>query len=77
MYTQKEQHQQSFELDHHTPSHGGGGGGGMGQDLSGVEDGVPIAESNGVRGSMGSLGGPRMTPGGELMYEGNGSLSGR
>ncbi len=45
------------------------------QDMQGgVEDGQQANESNGVRGSMGSLGGPRMT--GEMMYEGHGSLSG-
>lgn len=68
MYSSKEQ--QSFEMEqqqHQQQQQGG-------EDGNCMEAGSPNDENSGVRGSLGSLGGPRMAAG-DMMYDGHGSLS--
>ncbi|KAL5963056.1 hypothetical protein TSMEX_009245 [Taenia solium] len=71
MYTSKEH--QSYEMEQQqqqqqvTPQ-----GGEVADDR--VEAVTPNENNNGVRGSLGSLGGPRMAAG-DLLYDGHGSLS--
>lgn len=46
-----------------------------GEDGNCMEAGSPNDENSGVRGSLGSLGGPRIAAG-DMIYDGHGSLSG-
>ncbi|KAM3177326.1 hypothetical protein ACTXT7_004740 [Hymenolepis weldensis] len=66
MYSSKEQ--QSFEMEQQQQQQQGG------EDGNCMEAGSPNDENSGVRGSLGSLGGPRIAAG-DMIYDGHGSLS--
>ena len=75
MYTTKE-HQQSYEMDQQQHQQ-------VSPQVEVPEDAVEAttsndngATNNGVRGSLGSLGGPRIAAG-DMLYDGHGSLSGK